>query len=268
MFRAPRQLFRSVVAYTAAQLTTFLGRASEIQAFNQGGMILEVDNATRAFRGLYLKGSPGNSADTFLPITTGIVELPATPEEVLRDNAHANEVVVIANDGRGGSLTRNAFVTAFTLVGVTDVQTLTNKTLTSPTVNGGNVNNASLLNPRANEYLGSAGPNGLTVEGTADYEVGFRMVVGNNGGDVATLRVYGGGVTDNSLRIEPEGNGGILLTRPVVPTGTVANINGGAGQFASPIAGQTALATNATGGPKPAWYDGAAWRTADGAVLV
>ena len=265
--RAVRQQFRSVAAFTSAQLTTLLSRAAEILAFNQGGFLMEVDNVTRAFRGLYVKGSPGSAANTFVPVATGISELPAPPSQVLFDPDRVDEVVVLTGDGTGGSMTRNDFVTAYALVGLTDAQTLTNKTLTSPTINGGTIGNATLVSPRAGQYLGTAGNTGIVVDGGVALDVPLRFLPAQDGAIEAFIRVSGG-AGDNSLRIQAENDGVVFIDRPVCPTGLVAQINGGVGPFANPVTGQFVLAGDATGGPKPAWYDGAAWRTADGVILA
>ena len=60
----------------------------------------------------------------------------------------------------------------------------------------------------------------------------------------------------------------LRLKRPVVPSGTVADINGGTAPFNAPVAGQLAWATNATGGPTLAIYTGSAWVMATVSALA
>ena len=67
------------------------------------------------------------------------------------------------------------------------------------------------------------------------------------------------GNPDVGLRIRPSGIGLLDLVRPTLPSGTVAEIAAGAGDFASPGPGQLAFATDAFGGPTLAIYTGAAW---------
>jgi len=65
--------------------------------------------------------------------------------------------------------------------------------------------------------------------------------------------------------------GRITSSRGLVsPSGTVAEITGGVAPFNAPVDGQMVRATNATGGPKPCWYNAgdSTWYTADGAALV
>lgn len=72
--------------------------------------------------------------------------------------------------------------------------------------------------------------------------------------------------------IQPEGAMGVqyqqTAQKTAVASGTVAQINGGAGVFSAPIVGQMAFCTNATGGAKPCWYTGTIWVTADGVLLA
>lgn len=257
----PRQYIRQLYLFTQAQATALLASAAQMTAFQQGGFVMEVDNVTRAFRRILVKANPGGLSSDFVAVTTGVASLPSTPAAVLLDAASPNEVVTLGGGGVGGSQTRTEFVAAFSLATTETVQTLTNKTLTSPTIN-----TPTMTSPRADEYLGSLGAVGVVIEGGAAVNVPLRFVPGETGVSEAFIRVSSGG--NNSIRLQPDGNGHIFLDRPVNPTGTVADINGGAGIFANPVLGQFALATDVVGGAKPAWYDGAAWRTADGAVLV
>lgn len=258
----PRQYIRQLYLYTQAQATALLASATRIAAFQQGAFVMEVDNATRALRRILVKANPGNLASDFVAVTTGVESLPSTPAAVLLDATSPNEVVTLGAGGFGSSQTRAEFVAAFSLATIETVQTLTNKTLTSPTIN-----NPTLTNPRAAEYLGTLGTVGVIVEGAVALNVPIRFVPGQTGVSASFIRPSAG-AGNNSLHIQPENDGNVILDRPVNPNGTVADINGGAGIFANPVLGQFALATDAVGGAKPAWYDGAAWRTADGAVLV
>lgn len=70
-----------------------------------------------------------------------------------------------------------------------------------------------------------------------------------------------------SLTIQPQGTGNINLGRPVVPVGTVVQITSNAGIWASPVAGQMAFCSNASGGAKPCWFNGTSWVLADGTAL-
>lgn len=78
----------------------------------------------------------------------------------------------------------------------------------------------------------------------------------------------GTGGIDADMIVRGNGTGHLLLGRPVLPVGTVVQINGGAGIWASPIQGQEGFCSDATDGAKPCWYSGAAWVIADGTPLI
>lgn len=116
---------------------------------------------------------------------------------------------------------------------------------------------------------GTAPTVGVRARATVDAAVNGVEVLVAAGTDAPTIQPYiAVGAADLDLNIAGQGTGVLRLKRPAFPTGTVAAINGGSGVFASPVAGQAAFATDAAGGAKPCWYDGAGWILASGVALT
>lgn len=115
---------------------------------------------------------------------------------------------------------------------------------------------------------GTAPTVGVRARATVDAATNGVEVLVAAGSDAPTVRPYiAVGTADLDLIVSGQGTGVLRLARPVVPSGAVSAINGGSGVFASPVAGQMAFATDASGGAKPCWYTGSSWILADGTTL-
>lgn len=118
-------------------------------------------------------------------------------------------------------------------------------------------------------YAGTLCPTGLRARATAASCInGVELIMGPSGTDPILQPCQETPPTDLGLTIQPIGTGVLRLKRPVVPSGTVADISGGTAPFNSPVAGQLAWATDATGGPTLAIYTGSAWVMATVSALA
>jgi len=118
-------------------------------------------------------------------------------------------------------------------------------------------------------YAGTLCPTGLRARATAASCInGVELIMGPSGTDPILQPCQETPPTNLGLTIQPIGTGVLRLKRPVVPSGTVADINGGTAPFNAPVAGQLAWATNATGGPTLAIYTGSAWVMATVSALA
>jgi len=138
------------------------------------------------------------------------------------------------------------------LATLTGEETLTNKTLASPRVSVGLLDGNGARVLAVANVLGSV--NHLAIKGAAG---------------VSPELYAAGDDADINVRVAPKGAGGVVLSRPELPTGTVAEITGGAGEFASPRPRQFAWCSDANGGAGAvAVYTGAAWVMATTAPLA
>ena len=92
---------------------------------------------------------------------------------------------------------------------------------------------------------------------------GVELLLAASGGSPTFQPCRESGSGDVDLTLRGLGAGVVRLPAATGFVGTVAEINA----LTRP-AGAMAFATNASGGPKPCWYDGAGWILADGTTLT
>ncbi len=106
----------------------------------------------------------------------------------------------------------------------------------------------------------------------SDARLGVEVLLANTGSSRTEPVIVpfdgGGDATNISVVLKPLGDGYLMLVRPVLPVGTVAQITGGTGVWANPTPGQQGFCSNASGGAKPCWYSGSGWVLADGSALA
>lgn len=133
------------------------------------------------------------------------------------------------------------------VVGATDVQTLTNKTLTSPTVNGGTV-------------TGSVAAGGAVVTGDVAFQPATAVAVQNGSSTTVASISNAGAVTAASAAVTGAVTAGSVATGPVTvtptATGTVLstkNVGGSTAEFTVSDTGavHTAARFDAAGNPVP-----------------
>lgn len=107
-----------------------------------------------------------------------------------------------------GTSAWNKTVPAGTVVGTSDIQTLTNKTLTSPTINTATIVNPTIQTDSISEYTGA---NGVTVDG-----MNIKDGKLNTNSSVVTANITDGAVT------EPKVDNGFVVQVVNTQTGAVA----------------------------------------------
>ena len=111
-----------------------------------------------------------------------------------------------------------------------------------------------IVRPYFDEVLDQASVRRLGFPFAADSDQNITIATGEDGVGSPEISVEGVGAAIDFIR----------PSRMVVESGTVAQITGGVGVFASPVIGQMAFATDSAPGPHPCWYSGTQWVHASG----
>jgi hypothetical protein len=250
----PIQRWRASNTYTETEWAALLADATRRRAFSRGAFALVVADLDGGFVALYCKGQTGTGVSSFKLIATGVAEIPAPPADVLLDAAAPNTNVRLGVAGVGAAISDAALLALLVAEGAVDLATAQD------------LENKTLFSPRIYEALHSVdGSKVADITGINNADSFVELTAGDM--PASPPRVSAGGTgADVNLDIRAKGLGFVQPRRLLIESGTIANITGGVGTFATPSVGQMAFASDHVP-PVPCWYSGTQWVHASGLPL-